>query len=420
MGFAAKSECSRLANGTDLLDPIVTSAFGLRRACAAASLMLAATDAAADAPAPYFFLGFGQLVVGNTLIGVLEGWLIARVFRVSSRRSILWMIAANYASSWIGVYTPSVEDFSPSLYDLHAYLLLGIAAFFVLTVVVEWPFAWMAVKGTEHRFRKSWVATLLAQTASYALLVPLYWAGSYTSLLDDVELVRTPPVGTPAVVYYISADEREIRKQRLDGAPIVVADVASLKRGEHLHVEPSGAGSSLDLFAGATRVATGIGTLPQSDMQSPYERCPSDASGFTCVTDLRSADDSGWKVKALYGRGLRATSATNRLRLELETPFLHLAFRSITALPADRIVFEVVNGSFLGLRPSGVQIRPRLHQICLLDLHSRKLAVIAEGREPLVVLSRDRAAQMKKALSLDKALFDWRARQDLNPRPPGS
>jgi hypothetical protein len=58
--------------------------------------------ASANAGTPLMWAGMLHLTLGNALIGIGEGLLIARVFQLPKRRCIGWMIAANYLSAWVG------------------------------------------------------------------------------------------------------------------------------------------------------------------------------------------------------------------------------------------------------------------------------------------------------------------------------
>jgi hypothetical protein len=92
-----------------------------------------------------------HLVFGNLLIGLLEGWLLARVFRVSSRRcSGWWSVAANHVSACSGLALPPHLSERYAI-DIHTGLRvtwLRVAAGYVLTLIMEWPFVAACFRAT--------------------------------------------------------------------------------------------------------------------------------------------------------------------------------------------------------------------------------------------------------------------------------
>jgi hypothetical protein len=56
----------------------------------------------ADAGTPLLWASAFHLFLGNALIGVAEGWLVAVLFRQKAGSCVAIMIAANYFSAWVG------------------------------------------------------------------------------------------------------------------------------------------------------------------------------------------------------------------------------------------------------------------------------------------------------------------------------
>lgn len=59
-------------------------------------------SAHADAGTPLIWAGMLHLTIGNALIGVVEGLLIAWLFKLPKKRCLLLLIPANYFSTWVG------------------------------------------------------------------------------------------------------------------------------------------------------------------------------------------------------------------------------------------------------------------------------------------------------------------------------
>ena len=76
------------------LKPALVGAFGV--------VLFWPSAAWANAGTPLMWAGCFYMLVGNALIGVLEGLLIGLVFKVGKRQAVLWMILANYLLAWLG------------------------------------------------------------------------------------------------------------------------------------------------------------------------------------------------------------------------------------------------------------------------------------------------------------------------------
>ena len=59
--------------------------------------------ARADAGTPLLWANAFHLLIGNAIIGLFEGYVLAKVFKLPLRRCNLLLIAANYFSTWASV-----------------------------------------------------------------------------------------------------------------------------------------------------------------------------------------------------------------------------------------------------------------------------------------------------------------------------
>ncbi|MBR6464107.1 MAG: hypothetical protein IKS81_02315, partial [Verrucomicrobia bacterium] len=67
-----------------------------------AALLLTSATAQANAGTPLMWATLLHLFIGNLLIGIFEGYLLAKFFKLSKLRSIILLIIANYISMWLG------------------------------------------------------------------------------------------------------------------------------------------------------------------------------------------------------------------------------------------------------------------------------------------------------------------------------
>ncbi len=149
--------------------------------------------ARADVGTPLVWGSAFHLFLGNALIGLFEGWLLARVFHLPKRRCIWLLIFANYLSAWIGVMLTSYlfHEYATDIYSGLRVTWMLVAATYFLTVVVEWPFVALCFRNAPQWLPSSIKSSLLIQSASYALLFGGYWLLSSTSLYTGMKVV--PP-----------------------------------------------------------------------------------------------------------------------------------------------------------------------------------------------------------------------------------
>jgi len=180
-------------------------------------LVLAAFPAVAfaDAGTPLMWAGAFHLLIGNALIGVAEGLLLAFVFRRKWGVCVLIMIAANYFSAWSGgVFLASeiVGRLDLDLYNAWPWLWVMVGVTYLLTLVLEWPFVALCLRKCDGWFVKSIWGSLVVQSASYLVLFGWYWAASGTSLYTDLAVVQPSAIVLPkgTTLYYIAAGDGDV------------------------------------------------------------------------------------------------------------------------------------------------------------------------------------------------------------------
>ena len=327
-------------------------------------------------------VGFLHLVFGNLLIGIGEGFLISAVFRTRRLRTIFLMIAANYFSMIVGMFVPwrfmTVFMGEEPLYRLKLVILAGIALSFFLTVLLEWPFCAVAMKGQQKKAKRSLLASLLAQTASYAILVPWYYSAGGTAILGHIHIDRNLIAQTrpDATVYYIS--HGDVCKIRVNGTgQETVMKLGATNRSAKLFAQKGGddawdlwiTGDPGDkdkrlLLKGFTRNPVSVWRFGNdAPLGETWDREVGDPP------DFRPQNDRDWEVNVFHDEGFRARNrrTSEYFGVYLDTPFVSWWPDSAVLLPGDRVVF---------------QFGP---QIALLDLNQRKIGMLALGRGPVVV-----------------------------------
>ena len=109
-------------------------------------------DAWANAGTTLLWAGALHLVFGNALIGVGEGLLLAWLFSVPKRKSVLVMIPASYASAWFGgffIRGAIVHALPMDLNNGWRWFWAMVVVTYVMTLIIEWPFVAWCLRGTQ-------------------------------------------------------------------------------------------------------------------------------------------------------------------------------------------------------------------------------------------------------------------------------
>ncbi len=134
-------------------------------------------------------LGCGHLLIGNLILGWLEGGVIALRHGSPRGRATWLMILANYFSAGVGALLLAYFDWQfdhpegwrITVENTFAIHMLAIFVAYALTLVLEFPFVRSAA-GVGVKLRPAIKTNLIVQTATYALLVALYASFSQHSI----------------------------------------------------------------------------------------------------------------------------------------------------------------------------------------------------------------------------------------------
>ena len=333
------------------------------------------------------------LVIGSLLIGYGEGALLSRCFKLDAKRTRRWMIGANYTSALIGLLAiPGLHGLLQAtvftgapLYTIRPEYYVLLAASFLLTILIEWPFCAATFERGQRRWKRTLGASLLAQVASYVVLLPLYiWLADYsivTALSPDRSLSFVPP-DLAARVYYISAEDGDVYSVRIAGGDrrreyeiddSFAAEKVYGARGDE------GEGNGLWLLREHRRDEGRVllGPLPGTpgvpSIAASVEDAHECADDLLCAWDLRPSDEREWQFRVVPWSGWRITCkrGAETISLRYETTYDAWALENLTAICGGLIVFEAEE------------------QILVAELEERKIGVLALGRGPCVVLEGD-------------------------------
>lgn len=325
-----------------------------------------------------------HLIFGNAIIGVIEGLLLAGVFKCPMGRSILLLIAANYASSWLGGYL--VVDWLASLPDiilptLKTWFLLFVGVAFLVTLLIEFPFVWFALRSRALSWRRVAVATLAIHGVSYALLSVWYGLASGTSMMTRLRVVTPEEMNLPVAcdLYFLSPEGERVIMRKLEApdAREVVAAVTAPHPNDRLFVWPR-PGSGFDLMLHLDEEERDLPVIRNFSDQASVdwriseghaEKAVGSWSNFGPVPLLGSA--SGWEFHtgfwAVEGISGNHQPTGEKVRFSLELPFVAWVVRNAVQLEGGYVVAQLGDD-----------------QICLFHPDSRRVALIARGKGPVV------------------------------------
>lgn len=355
-------------------------------------LLVTPSVAFANAGTPLMWAGAFHLLIGNALIGILEGAILAIFFPVSYARAVLLMVLADYFSAWLGWFW--IQELSRNqneidLYGARRVIWKMFVVTYVATIVLEWPFVAGCFWKTSHWFRRSLLASLLIQSTSYLFLFLWYQHVSVNSILTETVIVTPDQIALPSDVriYFVSDVDGDVYTSRLSGGPMEkIFDVPSAEFAYCLSIEAF----NRDSEVGQLVVVAGReyrhhpGQIPLN-ITFPAASCPAEKQSPPATrryfpdpdslngVHLGSALESPWSCEAGWypTQGLSGENSQTgaRFRVGLEVPCIQWDVRHPIVLPGDLFLFE------LGER-----------QICIFDPKTKKVAVVARGHGVIAVI----------------------------------
>lgn len=351
-------------------------------------------QAFADAGTPLMWAGILHLVIGNAFIGIAEGLLLAKVFKLKKLKTAFVMIAANYFSAWVGdVFLGGfiVSHLHADLNNGWRWFWIMVVVTYFMTLVLEWPFVAFCFRGTDGCLRKSLKGNFIVQTASYVVLFGWYWFASGTSLYTKMVIVSPMNLHLPdsVLVYFISQLDGDVYLRHGSGSEDQrIFDLHSTNENDRLFVRKSTIQSnSWDLFARfetgdyrhptvfqVKEAITHVAVLNWREKQDP-PREEGTWFNFGQTPQLGEADKSHWTFDSGFYpiEGLSGTndSTHDHMFFSYETPFGQWAVRNAMQLPGDLVLFQLGE-----------------NQICVVDPNLKKVALLAHGRGPVAVISK--------------------------------
>lgn len=315
--------------------------------------------------------------------------MLAFLFRLSKWKCVLIMIAANYFSAWVGdlfilgyaIKTPELD-----LYNAWNWVRSMVAVTFLITLVLEWPFVFFCLRKSESRLKKSLWGNFVIQLLSYVLVFGWYYRASQKTLYTEMHVVK--PVefsaSTNGVVYFISTNGDLYSMNPAGASQKKIADSVSTNHHDRLFVRQNEAGATgifvRTYFSSDTNSVRCVfsnlqmaATAPKTDQKNAPNEVDEYWLGEWDVARLGSASNSVWEFHtgSWAADGLEGENhkTGQKLHLAFETPFEQWWISCAYHLPGDYILFQL--GS---------------NQICIFDPNTKRVALLAKGYGPVVML----------------------------------
>ncbi|MGA2231103.1 MAG: hypothetical protein ABSH22_09410 [Tepidisphaeraceae bacterium] len=338
----------------------------------------------ADAGSPLIWATLLQLTIGNYLLGVLETFVVRRVFGARGAGVSRWIIGANYVSAFVGLFLLSAasDQFvhwigGPlPVYHVRRILITLALLSFVLTILIEWPFYLLAMRGPGANWRRSFNASLVANAASYAVLAAWYWMASMAHFGVTLVNATDMPANPTAQVFYLTPNGADIYRLRLDGS-------APMKFTSLRQPAPQG---TLALAASKYDDRWQLGVQSDYDQAvrfvadiGPCRAAVPPINSSVPTADLQGQASPKWTALFNYPSG-EFYAVDNRSKewhfiLAFDAPWMTWMAQGVAILPKDQMVFELGG------------------QIMWVDMSRGIAAAVAAGHGPVVVLDKEPTTQ---------------------------
>ncbi len=340
----------------------------------------------ANAATPLMLVSFFHLFIGNAIIGIIEGLILSKIFKLKKVKSILLLISANYFSAWIGYFLLDGfyhNIFFLNLYNAYFYYWKMVFIAYIATLIFEWPFIFLCFSKFKSNFKKSIYGTLLIQTISYFLLFGGYWIICPPTLYSEMNIVPASEISLPknVTLYFINNEDGDIYSMNFSTNKTThIFSLSSEGMRDRLGVQPSATNSNKwDLFVRTkfSRYAAPnniLKILELSSIIAPFQKNKSFRSNNKAI--LGSATNSNWKCysfgrMAMYSPLILENKKLNQqIFLSFETLFGYWKFLNVIHLPENKIIFQLGD-----------------YQICILDINNKKIALLEYGRGPIAVIN---------------------------------
>jgi len=331
-----------------------------------------------------------HVTYGNVVIGLLEGWILCKLSKYKCWQCLWLMIFANFFSTLIGV---------PLFHKLELALPLGwnnsrglfwllVFQAYLLTLLFEFPFVWLAFRGTPLSHRRAMRASLILQSASYLLLIG--WYGLATPPPVKVVNPSTMVIPKEVTLYFIATADGDVYSGSLhDRKWKRIFDLnAEGDIGLYSRKSPQ-LSHAWDLIASTNRwydeTFSNSTPIVIEEQFATGDKPVRKSYGYGIIPALGVTNDN-WQIRHHFDMLLGHNINKNRTFVfNMGTPFCSWFISDPMLLPGDKVLFRLY-----------IRNDSRHDHICVYDPETDQLAVIARGRSPMAVLKKESSIDQPK------------------------
>ena len=353
-----------------------------------AILMVSPIFLYANAGTPLMWANAFHLLIGNAIIGIVEGLIASFLSLKTKKRSVFFFILLNYISMVLGlliIFTIEAFGFEKTVVTIEnvkVFMYASFSFFYLATLFVEFPFILGFFWKENNRMKKALKTTLIVNTVSYAMIFPLYWFASSATMVNELEVVSPEVIGLPEGydLYYISEDGAEVVKCSLnENKKEVIYKTSKIDSNEFL-VTVENEKNKFDLYINFRE------ELAKKDVAvlAPEKKFHKSVFEKLVFNDLTPYSEweyhrGVYSIEGIYGRNEKNGES---FRYSLDTPFLSWYPRNGTHVEKDLLIFQLGSDQIVALR------------------HEKKqIALIARGFGPIVIKKAKEAIVTIKTLS---------------------
>jgi hypothetical protein len=147
----------------------------------------------ANAGTALMWMPIVQLMFGNLIIGLIEGFAVSLIFKTKWHRSILIMIGGNYIS-WLignGLILLFQEFIIDSVFQLKGVFIAWIGSLIILyflTLIIELPFYNWIFSKENRSWKRSWRLSIILNVITYTAMILIYLSVSKYNFFTDLKI----------------------------------------------------------------------------------------------------------------------------------------------------------------------------------------------------------------------------------------
>lgn len=331
----------------------------------------------ANAGTPLMWLSIGHLFLGNILLGIIEGIIVSLLYKTKFTRSVLIMIAGNYASWLIGSGLIMIfqDKFIYAVFRLDtvfALWIISLVILYVLTVAIEVFFFRWALNKNNKAWKWPIKVSVWINLITYSAMILLYLNASKYNFFTDLKINQSllSNKGNIDITYVLK--KTIYHKTLSDNNPgREVCKLPHLKDGWHFGLKKDSLKNiySLQYVNNKGEVLPICYNYLSDNDRGNYSESSARDWDNRLTADFRDSTKMGWEVHfgfwAIDGLTITHTNK-ERKNYAFDVPWMAWSIRKVSIVNDAEIICLFGN------------------RIILLNKDSKEIAFIAKGNDYII------------------------------------